>query len=232
VLLCVQHLKDNAIDYMRNKCGVQQSVRTRLVDMLFSDHGLLGANDSVAFQQQATTVAAEFQAVSATLADHFSKHIEPSLRQFVFEPRLSNQWVRRRWTNNGCESINHILKLAIDWRPRRMPDLVDCLYKVVDMQMADLRRALHSHGNYTVAAAFSRFVLTIDQWNDMQPSERDSHFQAFLSFWPRVQQQQPVVGKTVTSSNGILTVAASPRIARKPGQRKRPRNERTQQRHV
>ena len=25
-MLCVQHLKDNAIDYIRNKCGVQQSV--------------------------------------------------------------------------------------------------------------------------------------------------------------------------------------------------------------
>jgi len=41
--LCVQHLKDNASDYMRNKCGIQQSVHTLLVDTLLSDHGLLGA---------------------------------------------------------------------------------------------------------------------------------------------------------------------------------------------
>jgi len=26
-LLCVKHLRDNIIDYMRNKCSVQQSVR-------------------------------------------------------------------------------------------------------------------------------------------------------------------------------------------------------------
>jgi len=29
-LLCVKHLRDNIIDYMRNKCVVQQSVRNRL----------------------------------------------------------------------------------------------------------------------------------------------------------------------------------------------------------
>jgi len=30
-LLCAKHLKDNIVDYMHNKCGVQQSTRTRLV---------------------------------------------------------------------------------------------------------------------------------------------------------------------------------------------------------
>jgi len=35
-LLCIQHLKDNATDYMRNKCGVLQSVHTYFTDMLFS----------------------------------------------------------------------------------------------------------------------------------------------------------------------------------------------------
>ena len=76
-----------------------------------------------------------------------------------------------------------------------MPDLVDCLYKVVDMQMADLRRALHSHGNYTLSAAFSHFVLVIDQWNDMQPDEKDNHFPAVLSFHPICSSRQPVLIK-------------------------------------
>jgi len=31
LLLCVKHLRDNITDYMHNKCGVQQSVRNRLV---------------------------------------------------------------------------------------------------------------------------------------------------------------------------------------------------------
>jgi len=52
-LLCVKHLKDNATDYMRNKCGVQQMVRTRLIDRMFGDAGILNADDSVDFDRKA-----------------------------------------------------------------------------------------------------------------------------------------------------------------------------------
>ena len=89
--------------------------------------------DSVAFRQQASLIAAsmaaKFRAVSPALADHFNRHIERAIQQFVFEPHLTSQWVCQQWTNNGCESINHILKLPITWRPRRLRELVDYLYK-------------------------------------------------------------------------------------------------------
>ena len=77
---------------------------TRIVNMLSSDAGLLGADDSVAFRQQAASVAAMLPVV----ADHFNCDIKPTIPQFVFELRLTNQWVWQRCSNNGCESINHI----------------------------------------------------------------------------------------------------------------------------
>jgi len=67
-LLCAKHLKDNSVDYMCNKCGVQHSTCTRLVGKLFGDDGLVNANDSFAFQQQADAFAAECESVSAQLA--------------------------------------------------------------------------------------------------------------------------------------------------------------------
>jgi len=69
-LLCAKHLKDNIVDYMRNKCGCS----SRLVLSLSargSDDGLVNANDSVAFRQQADAFAAECESVSAQLAQHF-----------------------------------------------------------------------------------------------------------------------------------------------------------------
>ena len=80
----------------------------------------------------------------------------------------------------------------------------------------------------TLAAAFSCFAVCIDQWHEMTADEKDKHFQAFLMSRPR-QQQQPVVGKTVTSTNSLLIVAVSSCIMRKPGQWKRPRTEHAQQ---
>jgi len=43
--------------------------------------------------------------------------------------------------------------------------------------------------NYTLAAAFSHFMVTIDNWNEMMADENDDNFQAFLVFHPHQQQQ-------------------------------------------
>ena len=168
-LLCVKHLRDNIIDYMRNKCGVQQSIRNRLVSKMFDDDGLINADDSVAYSQAADSLASECETVSSTLGEHFRRHVEPALRRFVFEPRQQHPWVSRRWTNNAAESMNHLLKLSIDWHPRRLPELVDRLYKVTSVQMSDLRRALYGHGNYTLTAPYNKFSLPHTSWQSKSP---------------------------------------------------------------
>ena len=40
---------------------------------------------------------------------YFMKHVRPALKNYVFGP--SNENNVRKWTNNNCESLNHILKL-------------------------------------------------------------------------------------------------------------------------
>ena len=87
----------------------------------------------------------------------------------VFEPRQQHPWVSRRWTNNAAESMNHLLKLSIDWHPRRLPELVDRLYKVTSVQMSDLRRALYGHGNYTLTAPYNKFSLPHTSWQSKSP---------------------------------------------------------------
>jgi len=85
-LLCIKHLRDNIVDYMRNKCGVQQSVRNQLVAKMFDHGGLINADDSVAFTQAAETLAMKCESVSATLVQHFRRYVEPALHTFIFEP--------------------------------------------------------------------------------------------------------------------------------------------------
>ena len=84
-LLCVKHLKDNATDYMRNKCGIQHR--------MFGDAGILNADDSVDFERKAGDLAAECERVSPELGQHFARHIRPAIQKCVFEPRQQNQWL-------------------------------------------------------------------------------------------------------------------------------------------
>ena len=73
------------------------------------------------------------------------------------------------WTNNAAESMNHLLKLSIDWHPRRLPELVARLYKVTSVQMSDLRCALYGHGNYTLTAPYNKFSLPHTSWQSKTP---------------------------------------------------------------
>jgi len=57
-----------------------------------------------------------------------------------------------------------------------MPELVDCLFKVVEVQMADLRHAFHNQGNYTLQRQFTRFRLNIDEWNELLWEDKDEQF--------------------------------------------------------
>jgi len=61
-----------------------------------------------------------------------------------------------------------VLKLVVDWRPRRLPDLVECLHKVVATQMADLRHALHSESNFEVSSTFGKYVVADSVWRSLQ----------------------------------------------------------------
>ena len=69
------------------------------------------------------------------LHSYFTSKIEPMLKHNV-EAGCGN------WTNNACESINHVLKQHQQWKLHMLPDLVTNLRSLVDAQYADADRAL------------------------------------------------------------------------------------------
>ena len=63
------------------------------------------------------------------------------------------------WINNNCESINHVLKQAVDWRPQQLPVLIDTLRQLVESQYTEADRAMCGVGDFVlcgkaVAACF------------------------------------------------------------------------------
>ena len=81
-----------------------------------------------------------------------------------------------------------LLKLSIDWRLRRLPELTERLYKVVQFQMGDLRRALYDHWNFGLDNKYTRFRLPSTAWQAKSLEEKDAHFAAFLAAKPHNQR--------------------------------------------
>ena len=124
------------------------------------------------------------------------------------------------WKNNNCESINNIIKLSTNWKMLKLPDLIEKMYAIVRLQYADIRRALHGQENYQIIPKFKSFVLFTVVWSQ-KSEERDKYFKKFISMPVGVKQT------ILLSTDGDLRIPTTPTIARKPGQQKRVRNQKT-----
>ena len=113
--------------------------------------------------------------------------------------------------------MNHIIKLSANWTTMKLPALIDRLYKIVKLQQIDCRRAIHGQGNYELAPWMAKCKIQSVHWNEKTTEEKEMLFKRFMRGLP---------GKTkeVISTDGLLTVLRTPKIARKPGQKKRLKN--------
>ena len=113
-LLCTKHMKDNVSDHLKNKIGCKDADRLTIT---FGLNGLSSTTDITEFNIRANDIRAEHP----YFADYFDKHVKTRLYEFVTVPKQQLKH-DRLWTNNNCESINHVFKRAIDWKPKPIPE--------------------------------------------------------------------------------------------------------------
>jgi len=128
-----------------------------------------------------------------------------------------------RWTNNASESANKMIKLALDWKPAQITDLVSHLHNIVKVQYRSVQCAMIGQDDLVVVDQFERHHILYCRWQNMSENEQTEKYNAFLA---DSGAKSCAKQNTVISSDGTLTVTGTNKIARKPGQTKRPRSER------
>ncbi len=115
-----------------------------------------------------------------------------------------------------------MLKSNQNWKVHKVPGLLRALEKEVDVQLCDVRGSLYGQGNYRLSkdAAVSRCDYLV--WCKKTEAEKDKMLKKLRK--GRFRQKEAMV----TSACGSLTVPSTPYSAKKPGQKTRPRNTKTQ----
>ena len=94
---------------------------------------------------------------------------------------------------------------------------------MVDFQFINLRSALHSTGEYELISSYKIYVFADMVWRTKKQEEKDKLFKNFLK-----NSKKRTINNVVTSSKGLYKVPnKAQKIARKPGQVKRSRSEKT-----
>ena len=96
--------------------------------------------------------------------------------------------------------------------------MINKIHKEIVLQESLVNGALYGHGNYELNSSVSHLQCTKIIWQSKNQKEKDNLLQRFLTHGLR---KQNVATKSVTSTDGTLTIPQTNNCARKPGQRKR-----------
>ena len=184
-----------------------------VLEAVCGTEGLTSCKDVLSYDVKAQHIQHELlPALPPKLRQYFDADVEPLLRQNM-EVGCAG------WTNNACESMNHVLKQRTQWRITHLPELTDNCRALMEAQYKEADRALLGLGNFSLRPSHARHRQTVRRWQSM--SDR---------------QRQRVVGDcfrlvlpcdTSTSTDGNLTVNYQPAAGKNLNQRKRPRADRT-----
>jgi hypothetical protein len=216
------HCKDNVRHHL-NKIGVPIEQREHILNLLFGSGGVNGSADDKTLEMRKASLMQYIRQSNIDVGDYLQTRIFPKITENL-KIIWQNGWLgKHSWTNNNCESVNNLLKLDLDWKPARLTDLVDHIYDLVRLQYEDARRAMFGQGDFALAKPFSGHYVSFSQWSQMSDEAKSRRFAEFLSdTGVRFRATS-----TVTSSDGHLTVIGGNKTARKPGQRRRPKSERS-----
>ena len=156
-LYCHRHLHTNCTEYLSRKVGLTDQEKRPVLDAVFGDAGVTAANTRVVFD--ARLAHASSLANITTFGQYFSSRVAPLL-QHNFDTSQQQGFptnLNTRWTNNNSESANHMLTVAIAWKPQSLLDLVAKLAEIVRCQYEEVERAIINTGDYKLDAAYSSY---------------------------------------------------------------------------
>lgn len=141
----------------------------KIIELLFGSEGLSNADSSLDFDLKVREIEENF---SENLISYISDKIVPTLRNYILEPRQNSSNIPPSCKNNNCESMNHILKMNIDWKPKKLPDLIEILQKEVNLQEALIKAALHGMGLFELASYVHYLKVTQSVWETKTEEEK------------------------------------------------------------
>ena len=159
----------------------------------------------------------------SNFSDYFDRKLKPKLKEYVFQPRRK-QSENTLWTNNNAESLNNILKLSVDWKPKHTADLINKIHGITELHFMDYRSALH--GTYRLTSAYQQYKVNDAVWRCKSENEKNVIFNNFMA-----DKKKTIKSDYITSKDRKYTVSTKAKgTAKKPHQTKRPCNVRTRKR--
>ena len=82
------------------------------------------------------------------------------------------------WTNNNCESLNHVLKFCLGWKKNPLTQLVQKLREILFQQESDVE-SYTRHGKFYLAPGMKHYAVEPHVWASLHPGQKRKRFEEF-----------------------------------------------------
>ena len=157
-LYCMIHCKDNVRMHL-TKIGVLSDNCVRVLSLLFDHYGIVGSADELTLDKRIAELLKYVRQVNIDAVESLQCRVIPKISSNC-ALMWKEAWLGSfAWTNNNCESANHLLKMDLNWQPAHITDLVDHLHDLVRMQYNELRYAMSGQGDFQLAQTFAKHYV-------------------------------------------------------------------------
>jgi len=80
-MICMRHLKNNVIDYCRDKVGLDSKTRQQVTDRLFGEDGVIDAHDRLQFELKLDQMKDDYRELYPSLMKYIDNRISPLLTE-------------------------------------------------------------------------------------------------------------------------------------------------------
>ena len=171
-VLCTRHLRENTMRKLIDD-AVDKKDRNLILDKIYGLGGIMDADDTICFQEKCENFEPFCREISSKFMDYFKSRLKNQLLTKVNGPTRLDL-IDDEWTNNNCESVNHMLKQIVEWKSKPLTEFVSHLNDLVDGQFKDLRSALIGTGEYRLADNYKQFQISKTNWVTHYPKKRQT----------------------------------------------------------
>ena len=174
--------------------GSRSDVQRAVHSAIFGSDGLTSCNDVIAFNDKVKHIRIDVLSMCPpAMLQYFDSCVHSLLRDVVAG--------RPGWTNNNCESVNHVIKQYTQWRPQQMLDLINKLRDLVHGQHTEADHVLCGRRDLQLLPAYAKHHVTVETWKSMSAAQRQKASDACF--------RQTVVAPLSTSEPGISSTDRS-----------------------
>ena len=220
-VICTRHIRNNISRYLQDTVGLNEHGRQQVLTYIFGRQGVITMSNLDDYDDKMEELKGLVTRLSGNT--RFNKYVDTTvaeaLRDGVIKPCLRGE-ISTSWTNNNCESVNNVLKTAVNWKKMQLHLLTEELRGIIISQERDVVRALHGSGNFCLTPATKHYEVSPNDWNGMPTAARERRVLDFIKHRRKKRH-------FVQSTDGRLDVMTSPSGGRKPGDVKQKKCETT-----